>query len=1771
MNDDQLGDMKSLIRKDALAKIFAVLLLILMFNASTGFMENVISENRSFKLSVEIVKIDINGLKVHLEGRAQGINFPGQLDQYQVQIDWGDGNTDLNSTCDFTLKDLDNDERKDDFEGSWFSDPDHTYATYGNYTIKVKLYHQKESGAESSEYAVTQITIQLVYADLSIMKSGPLYAHVGDTITYTFNITNLGQYDAENVTVKDSLLGDIYGPEYLAAYTSKLFTIEYHVKGDDPDQLISIASITSDTYDPDEENNEASWAVTILRPAIAIKKSADKTNVHAGDVITYIYNITNPGNEPLKNIIVVDNLGMNGSYVSGDIDNDGWLDPDEFWIFSATYEVKDEDPDPLKNTATVSGSCEHNRTVTATTQLEVRKIRQYNITFDQQGLDGTIDGSSALLTVNGTDIYELPFSMLVDEGEIIVFSYSTNISSTVEGKRFILKSVNASSPLIADGSKLIIGEYKSQYQLTLSVHPLGAGSITLNPQSSDGWYDSGTFVTATAVSVSDYIFDHWELDHSNTGSSNPINVTMNSPHNLTVVFSGATYVLTVYVNDQSVGGYVQDYPIRVDGTEYKTDTSGKVQVQVSYGSHTVEILTPTGYNVRFLFLNWSDGSTDNPRTINVTGDTTLNAYVKRQYYLTIQASPSSGGSVSPSSGWYDHGSSVQINATPASGWAFDRWVGLGTGSYSGTSAFASITINAPINETAYFYTFLISVSPSNGSIVAGESVTATVTVTLTGGCSSKSISLSASEVPPNASSSFNPSNVTISPSSTTANSAMTISTSKSTPTDTYTIIITGSGGGITKTTAYTLTVTATIYIVNFYIYDDAGNAVSGATLVFAGSSHSHGGSTSVTADPYSLSTGNIPTGYRFKQWETNGSISVSSPTSNSTTATVSGSGSITMRLQRIAAVTFSVNGMILDASGTVLTVDGVNYTYADLPKSFTWNVDSSHSFSWSEPVSAGSGKRYVWVSTNGLSTAKSDAITIPAEGGSVNATYKTQYQLTTSVSPSGAGSISLNPSSSDGWYDAGTSVTATVNSASGYVFDHWDLDGATYTSSTLTFTMNSPRALTAYFTSSPPPPPQTATVTFSVNGLGTDISSSTVVLVVDGANYYLSDLPKSFTWSVGSSHSFEWKDPIASSTNGKCYAWVSTSGMSTARSGSINVPSGGGLVNATYKTQYYLTVISPYDTPGGEGWYNADDEVCASLATGIVNLTSGMRAVFVGWSGDASGNNLISDPIVMNAPKTAVANWVIQWFINVEVTPEEAGSIPGEGWYENCTTITFEAPEYLPSGEETSDVRYRFDYWEVDGERFESNIISVHANTSHTIISHYVIQYRVIFNQTGLDQSVNEAILTVNGSAKRLEGLPLIMWVDYGSLINYVYEENVSSSISGKQFRLKNITGPSSPLRVTEPANVAGNYQTFYYLSVISQYGDPYGSGWYPFNSEASFSVTTPVDHGNRTLRVFLKWHGDVSIFEPKGAIIMIKPSAVVASWETQYLLTFNTTLPNKYVLRVPGVPEILPPDMDVFGMYYPVGERVEVGPAPTIVPGSEGIRYTFAGWILDGELFTHNANMSFVIKKPHDVAVLYDTECLLSVNAVGVSDPFISTITISSGSSLMRELTPSSSIQEWFKKGANLALIASTPNRIGHGEWAIFKEWAGHLQAVNRTILLTMLSPMNLNVVFFKVNPVAESIPYSIIAGLISMLLCVISAKRRSSNSKKSCSAASGIIVSAVALLVAAVVSIIVATRYGININELLDFTNWAVIFLIIEAVMFALTTMIIVRKLQH
>jgi len=77
-----------------------------------------------------------------------------------------------------------------------------------------------------------------------------------------------------------------------------------------------------------------------------------------------------------------------------------------------------------------------------------------------------------------------------------------------------------------------------------------------------------------------------------------------------------------------------------------------------------------------------------------------------------------------------------------------------------------------------------------------------------------------------------------------------------------------------------------------------------------------------------------------------------------------------------------------------------------------------------------------------------------------------QYTLTTSVDPSGSGTIILNPSG--GTYDEGTVVTATANANSGCQFDHWSGD-ASGSSATVQITMDSDKSIVAHYRDVAPP------------------------------------------------------------------------------------------------------------------------------------------------------------------------------------------------------------------------------------------------------------------------------------------------------------------------------------------------------------------------------------------------------------------------------------------------------------------------------------------------------------------------------------------------------------------------------------------------------------------------------------------------------------------------------------------------------------------------------
>ena len=106
----------------------------------------------------------------------------------------------------------------------------------------------------------------------------------------------------------------------------------------------------------------------------------------------------------------------------------------------------------------------------------------------------------------------------------------------------------------------------------------------------------------------------------------------------------------------------------------------------------------------YVFVNWSNGSTDNPLSVTVNSNQTITAnFEKRKYPLTLSITGS--GTVSEeiisagkSTTEYTSGSTIQLTATPSQDWSFVGW----SGSVSSSENPIELTVNESKNVTATF-------------------------------------------------------------------------------------------------------------------------------------------------------------------------------------------------------------------------------------------------------------------------------------------------------------------------------------------------------------------------------------------------------------------------------------------------------------------------------------------------------------------------------------------------------------------------------------------------------------------------------------------------------------------------------------------------------------------------------------------------------------------------------------------------------------------------------------------------------------------------------------------------------------------------------------------------------------------------------------------------------------------------------------------------------------------------------------------------------------
>ena len=184
-----------------------------------------------------------------------------------------------------------------------------------------------------------------------------------------------------------------------------------------------------------------------------------------------------------------------------------------------------------------------------------------------------------------------------------------------------------------------------------------------------GTYEYLDTIQLNVSSVYGYHFDQW----SDGNTQNPRNITLTQDTVLIAEFAKNTY---------TVAGQTDQEKGHIEGIgEYEYLDTVELSVISTYGYH---------------FTQWSDGNTDNPRTIVLTQDTTFTAEFAINQYTIHVSCDETMGHINGENGEFDYLTERTYEAVPDYGYHFVRW------SNGETLNPYTVTIKGNIELTAEF-------------------------------------------------------------------------------------------------------------------------------------------------------------------------------------------------------------------------------------------------------------------------------------------------------------------------------------------------------------------------------------------------------------------------------------------------------------------------------------------------------------------------------------------------------------------------------------------------------------------------------------------------------------------------------------------------------------------------------------------------------------------------------------------------------------------------------------------------------------------------------------------------------------------------------------------------------------------------------------------------------------------------------------------------------------------------------------------------------------
>ena len=272
--------------------------------------------------------------------------------------------------------------------------------------------------------------------------------------------------------------------------------------------------------------------------------------------------------------------------------------------------------------------------------------------------------STLIMTPNNESTWKARVMQDLNSSRPVIYILQTNFSFVVDGcdaggrlhfnfglggkndGYFTVGSINPGNFTYAGSGQHIVSGIRPCDVYTISVE---ANNDEWGSVSGSGTYWEGERLVLTATPVFGSRFRQW----SDGNTDNPRSITATSDQTYTAVFEYIGMANIQAMSNNAAWGGV------TGGGLYEVGENVVLTARPVFGSR---------------FRQWSDGNTDNPRSITATSDQTYTAVFEYIGMANIQAMSNNAawGGVT-GGGMYEMGDNVELKATPVSGWIFEQW------------------------------------------------------------------------------------------------------------------------------------------------------------------------------------------------------------------------------------------------------------------------------------------------------------------------------------------------------------------------------------------------------------------------------------------------------------------------------------------------------------------------------------------------------------------------------------------------------------------------------------------------------------------------------------------------------------------------------------------------------------------------------------------------------------------------------------------------------------------------------------------------------------------------------------------------------------------------------------------------------------------------------------------------------------------------------------------------------------------------------------------